>query len=97
MPGGERRPAPDPHPYRDLVGGDFVDVWDALDDDDRSLLLEQRHTRPIPPKVARILIRVGLALEPQPGLFPAPVHGPPGYREFLDHIAGVRGDDPECE
>ncbi|MEV4641159.1 hypothetical protein AB0J80_27835 [Actinoplanes sp. NPDC049548] len=75
----------------------FVDVWDALDDDERSLLLEQRHAWPVPAPVAAILIKVGWALEPQPGLFPAPVHWPIGFRDFLDDVAAVRGDDDECE
>ena len=75
----------------------FVDVWDALDDRERSLLLEQRHTVPVPGPVAAVLVKVGLALEAQPGLFPAPVHWPAGFRDFLDDVAAVRDEDDECE
>ncbi|MGA5302575.1 hypothetical protein ACPCHT_21790 [Nucisporomicrobium flavum] len=79
------------------MGDRFVDVWDGLGDRERSLLLEQRHTVPVPPEVAAVLVRVGLALEAQPGLFPAPAHWPAGFRDFLDDVAAVRDDDEECE
>ena len=75
----------------------FVDVWDALDDRERSLLLEQRHAVPAPESVAAVLVKVGLALESQPGLFPAPVHWPAGFRDFLDDVAAVRDEDGDCE
>ena len=75
----------------------FVDVWDALDDRERSLLLEQRHTVPVPAPVTVVLVKVGLALEAQPGLFPAPVHWPAGFRDFLDDVAAIRDEDIECE
>ncbi|AGL13776.1 hypothetical protein L083_0266 [Actinoplanes sp. N902-109] len=68
-----------------------------MDDRARSLLLEQRHVRPVPEAVAGILVRLGLSLEPQPGLFPAPAHWPPGFVDFLDAKAAVSDDDPECE
>jgi hypothetical protein len=75
----------------------FEDVWDRLDDHERSLLLEQRGTHPVPADVAAVLIRLAVVLEPQPGLFPAPVHWPPGFRDFLADKAAVIGEDPECE
>jgi len=75
----------------------FVDVWDALEDGERSLLLEQRHTVPLPAAVAAVLVKVELAREPRPGLFPAPVHWPAGFVDFLDDVAAVRDVDEECE
>jgi hypothetical protein len=72
-------------------------AWNALDDDVRSLLLEQRHTRPVPDAVAAVLVTLGLILEPQPGLFPAPAHWPPGFADFLDDKAAVTDEDLHCE
>jgi hypothetical protein len=86
-------------PYGELVDDRFEDAWDALSDAERDLLLTDRHSRAVPPATASILVRVALALEPQPGLFPAPVHWPIGFRDFLDNKAAVLDldDDPECE
>lgn len=76
----------------------FEDAWDDLDDTERALLLDERDNPAVTPEVAGILIRVALAIEPQPGLFPAPVHWPIGFRDFLDVKAAlVELDDPECE
>jgi hypothetical protein len=77
----------------------FEDAWNALGEAERSLLLEERDSRSVPPTVADILVRVALAIEPQPGLFPAPVHWPIGFRDFLDDKAALVEvfDDPECE
>ena len=77
----------------------FEDAWDSLDETERSLLLDARDSRSVPPAVADILIRVALAVEPQPGLFPAPAHWPIGFRAFLDDKAALIDlpDDPECE
>lgn len=75
----------------------FEDAWEALDDADRSLLLEHRHTRPIPAAVSDILVKLDLSLQPQPGLFPAPAHWPAGFVDFLEAKAAVIGDDPDCE
>ena len=83
--------------YRGKVDDRFEDAWERLDDQERSLLLEQRDTHPVPPPVATILSKVTLALELQPGLFPAPVHWPAGFRDFLADKAAVIGEDPECE
>ena len=83
--------------YGEVVDTRFEDAWERLDDRERSLLLEQRRTHPVPPAVATILAEVALAVEPQPGLFPAPVHWPAGFRDFLDDKAAVIGADPECE
>ena len=83
--------------YGGTVDDRFEDAWERLDDGERSLLLEQRGSRPVPPAIAAILVRVALAVEPQPGLFPAPVHWPAGFRDFLDDKAAVIGEDPECE
>lgn len=79
------------HPYRDLV--DYLDAWDQLSDDKRSLLLEQRCTEPMPSAVARVLAGAGLIMFAPA----APTHWPPGLRAFLDDVAAVRDDDPECE
>jgi hypothetical protein len=81
------------------VDDPFEDAWDCLDDTERSLLIDERDSRPVSPAVAAILLRVALAIEPQPGLFPAPVHWPIGFRDFLDDKAALTGlpDDPECE
>ncbi|WP_433726118.1 hypothetical protein ACQP2Y_08500 [Actinoplanes sp. CA-051413] len=77
----------------------FEDAWNSLGEAERSLLLDARDSRPVPPAVADILVRVALAVEPQPGLFPAPVHWPIGFRDFLDDKAALIDlpDDPECE
>jgi len=77
----------------------FEDAWDSLGDAERSLLLAERDSRRVPPAIAGILIRVALAIEPQPGLFPAPVHWPIGFRDFLEDKAALVAvdDDPECE
>ena len=83
--------------YRGEMDTRFEDAWERLDDRARSLLLEQRRTHPVPPAVAAILAEVALVVEPQPGLFPAPVHWPAGFRDFLDDKAAVVGEDPECE
>ena len=83
--------------YREKVDARFEDAWERLDDGERSLLLEQRRTHPVPPPVAMILVKVARSVEPQPGLFPAPVHWPAGFRDFLDDKAAVLGADPECE
>ena len=83
--------------YRGFVDDRFVDVWDALDDRERCLLLEQRHAQPVPAAVAEVLARVAPVLDAQPGLFPAPVVWPAGFREFLDDVAAVRDEDEECE
>ncbi|MFI5938030.1 hypothetical protein [Actinoplanes sp. NPDC051494] len=72
---------------------DFLDAWNELNDDKRSLLLEQRCTEPIPRAVARILAEAGLIVFAPA----APAHWPPGLRDFLDDVAAVRDDDPECE
>jgi hypothetical protein len=79
--------------------GPFEDAWDALSRTERALLLEERDSRTVTPAVAEILVRVALAVEPQPGLFPAPVHWPIGFRDFLDDKAALIDleDDPECE
>ncbi|HEY6115949.1 MAG TPA: hypothetical protein VI172_08325 [Candidatus Dormibacteraeota bacterium] len=79
------------------MGADLEDAWDALDDDERTLLLEWRYVDHPPVDVAAVLIRVGLALEPQPSLFPAPAHWPLSFQAFLADIAAVRGEDIECE
>lgn len=86
-------------PYGGAMDARFEDPWDSLSDAERALLLEQRHHRSVPPAVADILIRVALAVEPQPGLFPAPVHWPIAFRAFLDDKAALidLDDDPECE
>ena len=84
-------------PYGGVMDDRFEDAWDALSDAERDLLLTDRHSRAVPAATAGILIRVALALEPQPGLFPAPVHWPIGFRDFLDNKAAVLDDDPECE
>lgn len=86
-------------PYGGVMDDRFEDAWDSLSDVDRDLLLDDRHSRAVPAATAGILIRVALALEPQPGLFPAPVHWPIGFRDFLDNKAAVLDidDDPECE
>jgi hypothetical protein len=106
MPGRHRDSAPSsakrPRPviigtYGGNVEGRFEDAWERLDDQERSLLLEQRDTHPVPPSVATILIKLRLVLEPQPGLFPAPVHWPAGFRDFVADKAAVIGEDPECE
>ena len=91
-----------PHlPYRDLVAADFEDAWDALTDPERWALLDERDNPQVTPAIAGILIRVALAVEPQPGLFPAPVHWPHGFRDFLtDRLALIDPadlEDPECE
>jgi hypothetical protein len=83
--------------YGQNVDARFEDAWERLDDSERSLLLEQRRTHPVPPSVATILVKVALSVEPQPGLFPAPAHWPVGFRDFLDDKAAVVGDDPDCE
>ena len=77
----------------------FEDAWDSLGEAERFLLLEERDSGAVPPAVADILVRVALAIEPQPGLFPAPVHWPIGFRDFLNDKAALveLGDDPECE
>ena len=77
----------------------FEDAWESLDDVERSLLLEERDTRSVSPPVAAILLRLALAIEPQPALFPAPAHWPIGFREFLDDKAALVTveDDQECE
>ncbi|WP_067494353.1 hypothetical protein [Actinoplanes sp. TFC3] len=75
----------------------FEDAWNALTDAQRSLLLEQRHIRPVPEPVAGVLVALGLSLEPQPGLFPAPAHWPPGFVDFLDDKAAITDEDPDCE
>ena len=77
----------------------FEDAWNSLGEAERCLLLRERDSRSVPPPVAGILLRVALAVEPQPGLFPAPVHWPIGFRDFLDSKAALldEDDDPECE
>lgn len=86
------------------MGSDFEDAWDTLTTQERWALLEERDNPTVTPEIAAILIRVALAIEPQPGLFPAPVHWPHGFRDFLtDKLALVDPadlddpDDPECE
>jgi hypothetical protein len=77
----------------------FEDAWESLGDAERLLLLAERDSRRVPPTIATILIRIALAIEPQPGLFPAPVHWPIGFRDFLDDKAALIDvdEDPECE
>ena len=50
----------------------------------------------MPTGVAAVLIRLAVVWA-QRGLFPAPVHWPPGFRDFLADKAAVIGEDPECE
>lgn len=81
-----------------VVDDDFEDAWNSLGEAERVLLLRGRDSRSVPPPIADLLIRVALAVEPQPGLFPAPVHWPIGFRDFLDSKAALLDeDDPECE
>ncbi len=87
--------------YRRVMDARFEDAWDALDDCAQSALLEERHSDRVSPEAAAILLRTGLVVLGggfgRPGA--APVHWPPGLRDFLaDKAAIFSGDeDLECE
>ena len=75
----------------------FEDAWDALDDDQRHLLLTNRDSCRPTPEVTTVLIGAGLLIFGG-GFGPAaaPAHWPIGLRAFLDDKAALV-EDPECE
>ncbi|WP_433730782.1 hypothetical protein ACQP2Y_21000 [Actinoplanes sp. CA-051413] len=75
----------------------FEDAWDALDDDQRCLLLTNRDTDHPTAEVTALLVKAGLLMFGT-GLGPtaAPAHWPGGLREFLDAKAALV-EDLECE
>jgi hypothetical protein len=87
------------HPfYGDLMDDRFEDAWDALDDDQRCLLLATRDTERPAPEVVALLVKARLVIFGAGfGPLAAPAHWPIGLRDFLDDKAAVVDEDPECE
>jgi hypothetical protein len=81
----------------------FEDAWDALDDDQRCLLLAGRDTDRPSPEVTALLVKAGLLVFGAGfGSTAAPAHWPIGLQIFLDakaasttiRSASRRGDQP---